>query len=68
MFSIFFDLLIVIGLCYILLFLKLNILMMSMSLEVFLVNWKLLFRLGVDGGVIIDKILNKIENKLKVIR
>lgn len=66
--STFLDLLTVIGPCHTSLFSKPNISMMPMSPEAPLVNWKLPSRLGVDGGVITDKISNKIENKLKVIR
>ena len=66
--STFLDLLSVIGPCHTSLFSKPNISMMPMSPEAPLVNWKLPSRLGVDGGVITDKISNKIENKLKVIR
>ena len=64
----FLDLLTVIGPCHTSLFSKPNISMMPMSPEAPLVNWKLPSRLGVDGGVITDKISNKIENKLKLIR
>ena len=66
--STFFDLLTVIGPCHTSLFSKPNISMMPMSPEAPLVNWKLPSRLGVDGGVITDKISNKIEDKLKLIR
>lgn len=66
--STFLDLLTVIGPCHTSLFSKPNISMMPMSPEAPLVNWKLPSRLGVDGGVITDKISNKIENKLKLIR
>lgn len=65
--STFLDLLTVIGPCHTSLFSKPNISMMPMSPEAPLVNWKLPSRLGVDGGVITDKISNKIENKLKLI-
>ena len=65
--STFLDLLTVIGPCHTSLFSKPNISMMPMSPEAPLVNWKLPSRLGVDGGVITDKISNKMENKLKVI-
>ena len=68
MLSTFLDLLTVIGPCHTSLFSKPNISMMPMSPEAPLVNWKLPSRLGVDGGVITDKISNKIENKLKLIR
>ena len=66
--STFLDLLTVIGPRHTSLFSKPNISMMPMSPEAPLVNWKLPSRLGVDGGVITDKISNKIENKLKLIR
>ena len=66
--STFLDLLTVIGPCHTSLFSKPNMSMMPMSPEAPLVNWKLPSRLGVDGGVITDKISNKIENKLKLIR
>ena len=66
--STFLDLLTVIGPYHTSLFSKPNISMMPMSPEAPLVNWKLPSRLGVDGGVITDKISNKIENKLKLIR
>lgn len=66
--STFLDLLTVIGPCHTSLFSKPNISMMPMSPEAPLVNWKLPSRLGVDGGVITDKISNKIENKLKLIK
>ena len=66
--STFLDLLTVIGPCHTSLFSKPNISMMPMSPEAPLVNWKLPSRLGVDGGVITDKISNKIEDKLKLIR
>lgn len=54
--STFLDLLTVIGPCHTSLFSKPNISMMPMSPEAPLVNWKLPSRLGVDGGVITDKI------------
>ena len=54
--STFLDLLTVIGPRHTSLFSKPNISMMPMSPEAPLVNWKLPSRLGVDGGVITDKI------------